>query len=206
MQIDTHDIDGKKIGSTNLKDQLFNSKLDVSTVGSLVRWSESNQKPRRARTKNRSEVKGSTQKLGRQKGSGGARHGSKKANIFRSGGMAHNLRGVRSLKKMPKRIRQEAIKHILSDKLKNNNLIIVDELKIADPKTKTLAKCLSDLNAHSALILEGDKPDNNFALASRNLKNIKYTNINNFNALDLLGFEKLIISKNALELLESRVN
>ena len=107
---------------------------------------------------------------------------------------------------MPKRIRQEAIKHILSDKLKNNNLIIVDELKIADPKTKTLAKCLSDLNAHSALILEGDKPDNNFALASRNLKNIKYTNINNFNALDLLGFEKLIISKNALELLESRVN
>ena len=206
MQIDTHSIDGKKIGSTNLKDQLFNSKLDVSTVGSLVRWSESNQKPRRARTKNRSEVKGSTQKLGRQKGSGGARHGSKKANIFRSGGMAHNLRGVRSLKKMPKRIRQEAIKHILSDKLKNNNLIIVDELKIADPKTKTLAKCLSDLNAHSALILEGDKPDNNFALASRNLKNIKYTNINNFNALDLLGFEKLIISKNALELLESRVN
>ena len=120
--------------------------------------------------------------------------------------MAHNLRGVRSLKKMPKRTRQEALKHILSDKLKNNNLIIVEELKIVEPKTKTLVKSLSDLNAHSALILEGDKPDNNFALASRNLKNIKYSSINNFNALDLLGFEKLIMSKNALEMLESRIN
>ncbi len=206
MQIDMHKIDGKKSGSVNLKDQLFNSKSDLSVVGSLVRWNESNQKPLRARTKNRSEVKGTTQKLGRQKGSGGARHGSKKANIFRSGGMAHNLRGVRSLKKMPKRTRQEALKHILSDKLKNNNLIIVEELKITEPKTKTLVKSLSDLNAHSALILEGDKPDNNFALASRNLKNIKYSSINNFNALDLLGFEKLIMSKNALEMLESRIN
>ena len=177
MQIDMHKIDGKKSGSVNLKDQLFNSKSDLSVVGSLVRCNESNQKSLRARTKNRSEVKGTTQKLGRQKGSGGARHGSKKANIFRSGGMAHNLRGVRSLKKMPKRTRQEALKHILSD-----------------------------LNAHSALILEGDKPDNNFALASRNLKNIKYSSINNFNALDLLGFEKLIMSKNALEILESRIN
>ena len=120
--------------------------------------------------------------------------------------MAHNLRGVRSLKKMPKRTRQEALKHILADKLKNNNLIIVEELKITEPKTKTLVKRLSDLNAHSALILEGDKPDNNFALASRNLKNIKYSSINNFNALDLLGFEKLIMSKNALEILESRIN
>ena len=206
MQIDTHKIDGKKTGSVNLNDHVFNSKSDASIVGSLVRWNESNQKPFRARTKNRSEVKGTTQKLGRQKGSGGARHGTKKANIFRSGGMAHNLRGVRSFKKMPKRIRQEAMKHILSEKVKNNNLIIVDELKITDPKTKTLVKNLSDLKVHSALILEGNNPDNNFALASRNLKNIKYSSINNFNALDLLGFEKLIMSKNALEILESRIN
>ena len=72
MQIDMHKIDGKKSGSVNLKDQLFNSKSDFSVVGSPVRWNESNQKPLRARTKNRSEVKGTTQKLGRQKGSGGA--------------------------------------------------------------------------------------------------------------------------------------
>ena len=79
-------------------------------------------------------------------------------------------------------------------------------LKLQSQRQKTLIKNLSDLNAHSALILEGDKPDNNFALASRNLKNIKYSSINNFNALDLLGFEKLIMSKNALEMLESRIN
>ena len=134
MQVDMHKIDGNKSGSINLKDHLFDSKSDKSIVGSLVRWNESNKKSLRARTKNRSEVKGTTQKLGRQKGSGGARHGSKKANIFRSGGMAHNLRGIRSEKKLPKRTRQEAIKLILLDKLKNNNLIIVDELKIPEPK------------------------------------------------------------------------
>ena len=205
MQVDMHKIDGNKSGSINLKDHLFDSKSDKSIVGSLVRWNESNKKSIRARTKNRSEVKGTTQKLGRQKGSGGARHGSKKANIFRSGGMAHNLRGIRSEKKLPKRTRQEAIKLILLDKFKNNNLIIIDELKIPEPKTKMLVKSLNDLNVHSALILEGNTPDNNFALASRNLKNIKYSSVSNFNALDLLGFEKLVMSKNALEILESRI-
>tara|TARA_Y100000817_G_scaffold302564_1_gene283616 strand:- start:20 stop:640 length:621 start_codon:yes stop_codon:yes gene_type:complete len=201
MQIELHKIDGKKSGSIDIKDALISSKSDPSVVGSLVRWNESNQKPIRARTKNRSEVKGTTQKLGRQKGSGGARHGSKKANIFRSGGMAHNLRGVRSSKKLPKRKRQEAIKLILLEKIKSNNLVIVDELKLSEPKTKALVNNLSSLDVSSALILEGDKPDRNFALASRNIKNIKYSSVNSFNALDLLGYEKLIMSKRALEIL-----
>ena len=96
MDIETYQIDGKKSGIASLSDSIFSLEPDVSIMSALVQWSESNQKPLRARTKNRSEVKGTTQKYGRQKGGGGARHGSKKANIFRSGGMAHNLRGERS--------------------------------------------------------------------------------------------------------------
>ena len=95
MQVELNKMNGKSTESMELNDTIFNLKPDFSVISSLVRWNESNKKPQRARTKNRSEVTGTTQKLGRQKGGGGARHGSKKANIFRSGGMAHNLRGVR---------------------------------------------------------------------------------------------------------------
>ena len=138
MQLELNKMNGKSTESMELNEAIFNLKPDFSVISSLVRWNESNKKPQRARTKNRSEVAGTTQKLGRQKGGGGARHGSKKANIFRSGGMAHNLRGVRSLKKLPKRLRNLAVKHILSEKVKCNDLILIDELKIAEPKTKIL--------------------------------------------------------------------
>ncbi len=202
MQVELNKMNGKSTESMELNEAIFNLKPDFSVISSLVRWNESNKKPQRARTKNRSEVAGTTQKLGRQKGGGGARHGSKKANIFRSGGMAHNLRGVRSLKKLPKRQRNMAVKHILSEKVKCNDLILIDELKIAEPKTKILKSYLDKQKINSALFLEGDTPDQNLSLAARNLKDIKYLSVKSVNALDLLRHQKLIISKDALAQLE----
>ena len=202
MQVELNKMNGKSTESMELNEAIFNLKPDFSVISSLVRWNESNKKPLRARTKNRSEVAGTTQKLGRQKGGGGARHGSKKANIFRSGGMAHNLRGVRSLKKLPKRIRNLAVKYILSEKVKCNDLILIDELKIAEPKTKILKSYLDKQKINSALFLEGDTPNQNLSLAARNLKDIKYLSVKSVNALDLLRHQKLIISKDALAQLE----
>ena len=202
MQVELNKMNGKSTESMELNEAIFNLKPDFSVISSLVRWNESNKKPLRARTKNRSEVKGTTQKLGRQKGGGGARHGSKKANIFRSGGMAHNLRGARSLKKLPKRQRNLAVKHILSEKVKCNDLILIDELKIAEPKTKILKSYLDKQKINSALFLEGDTPNQNLSLAARNLKDIKYLSVKSVNALDLLRHQKLIISKDALAQLE----
>ena len=202
MQVELNKMNGKSTESMELNEAIFNLKPDFSVISSLVRWNESNKKPLRARTKNRSEVAGTTQKLGRQKGGGGARHGSKKANIFRSGGMAHNLRGVRSLKKLPKRLRILAFKHILSEKVKCNDLILIDELKIAEPKTKILKSYLDKQKINSALFLEGDTPNQNLSLAARNLKDIKYLSVKSVNALDLLRYQKLIISKDALAQLE----
>ena len=202
MQVELNKMNGKSTESMELNEAIFNLKPDFSVISSLVRWNESNKKPLRARTKNRSEVAGTTQKLGRQKGGGGARHGSKKANIFRSGGMAHNLRGVRSLKKLPKRLRNLAFKHILSEKVKCNDLILIDELKIAEPKTKILKSYLDKQKINSALFLEGDTPNQNLSLAARNLKDIKYLSVKSVNALDLLRHQKLIISKDALAQLE----
>ena len=205
MDIETYKLDGKKSGTASLNDSIFSLDPDMSIISALVQWSESNQKPLRARTKNRSEVKGTTQKYGRQKGGGGARHGSKKANIFRSGGMAHNLRGERSVKKLSKKFKLLALKHVLSSKMKNKEIVLYDELSLKEPKTKTLQQNLVKLNISSALIIEGVKLDKNFALASRNIKNVKFTNANGFSALDLLRYNKLVMSIDAISNIEKRI-
>tara|TARA_B100000965_G_C19437711_1_gene689379 strand:+ start:11 stop:643 length:633 start_codon:yes stop_codon:yes gene_type:complete len=205
MNIDTYKLDGKKSGVANLNDSIFNLDPDISIISALIQWTESNQKPLRARTKNRSEVKGTTQKFGRQKGGGGARHGSKKANIFRSGGMAHNLRGERTAKQLSKKFKLLGLKHILSSKMRNEEIVLYDELKLKESKTKILVQNLMKLNISSALIVEGSNPDKNFALASRNLKNIKFTNSNGFSALDLLKYNKFIMSKDAIAEVEKRI-
>ena len=205
MDIETYQIDGKKSGIASLSDSIFSLEPDVSIMSALVQWSESNQKPLRARTKNRSEVKGTTQKYGRQKGGGGARHGSKKANIFRSGGMAHNLRGERSAKQLSKKFKAIALRHVLSSKMKNKEVILYDKLVLKEPKTKTLQENLSKLNISSALIVEGDSPDNNFMLATRNLKYVKFTSANGFSALDVLKYNKFVMSKDAISNVEKRI-
>ena len=205
MDIETYKLDGKKSGTVKLDDSIFCLDPDTSIISALVQWCEANQKPLRARTKNRSEVKGTTQKYGRQKGGGGARHGSKKANIFRSGGMAHNLRGERSVKHLSKKFKLLALKHVLSSKMNQKEIILYDELNLKEPKTKNLKKNLSKLNISSALIIEGDKPDKNFALASRNLKNIKFTNASGFSPLDLLKYNYFIMSIDAVSNLEKRL-
>jgi len=95
--------------------------------------------------------------------------------------------------------------NILSSKIKDNNIILVENLMLKEPKTKALNEIINNLKISSALFLEGDKPDLNFALASRNLKNIKFLNVSILNALDLLKYETIVISKSAMELLEKRV-
>ena len=205
MDIETYKLDGNKSGTASLNDSIFSLDPDMSIISALVQWSESNQKPLRARTKNRSEVKGTTQKYGRQKGGGGARHGSKKANIFRSGGMAHNLRGERSAKQLSKKFKAIALRHVLSSKMKNKEVILYDKLVLKEPKTKTLQENLSKLNISSALIVEGDSPDNNFVLATRNLKYVKFTSANGFSALDVLKYNKFVMSKDAISNVEKRI-
>ena len=205
MNIDTYKIDGNKSGTIDLNDSIFAVNPDEKIISALVEWHKSNIVKSRPTTKNRSEVKGTTQKYGRQKGGGGARHGSKKANIFRSGGMAHNLRGDRVQKHLPKKMKVLALKHLLSSKLKNNEIMIFDDLKIKEPKTKILRSLFSKLNISSALVIEGGEYDNNFVLSSRNIKSIKYSDTNGLNAIDIMKHEKFIMSKDAVTAIEKRL-
>ena len=205
MNIDTYKLDGKKSGVANLNDSIFNLDPDISIISALIQWTESNQKPLRARTKNRSEVKGTTQKFGRQKGGGGARHGSKKANIFRSGGMAHNLRGKRSSQSLSKKFKSLALKHVLSSKLKNNEIVVFDDFKMTEIKTKNIKNVFDKLNIKSALVIEAQNHDENFILSSRNIKSIKYSNTLGVNAIDILKYEKFVMSKEAVSEIEKRL-
>ena len=205
MNIDAYKINGQKSGTVTLNDSIFSLEPDKAVISALVDWHKSNIIKSRPTTKNRSEVKGTTQKYGRQKGGGGARHGSKKANIFRSGGMAHNLRGDRTVKHLPKKLKILGLKHVLSSKLKNNEIMVFDDLKMKEAKTKVLKDVFGKLNISSALIIEGDTHDQNFLLSSRNIKSIKYTNTLSLNALDIMKYEKFIMSKAAIESIEKRL-
>lgn len=205
MNIDTYKIDGNKSGTIDLNDSIFAIDPDKRIISALVEWHKSNIIKSRPTTKNRSEVKGTTQKYGKQKGGGGARHGSKKANIFRSGGMAHNLRGDRAQKYLPKKMKILALKHLLSSKFKNNEIMIFDDLKMKEAKTKPLKLLLGKLNISTALFIENGEYDNNFVLSSRNLKSIKYSNTNGLNAIDIMKYEKFIMSKEAVTAIEKRL-
>ena len=205
MNIDTFKINGEKSGSIDLSDNIFSLDPNLEIISTLVDWHKSNVIQSRPTTKNRSEVKGTTQKYGRQKGGGGARHGSKKANIFRSGGMAHNLRGKRSSQSLSKKFKSLALKHVLSSKLKNNEIVVFDDFKMTEIKTKNIKNVFDKLNIKSALVIEAQNHDENFILSSRNIKSIKYSNTLGVNAIDILKYEKFVMSKEAVSEIEKRL-
>jgi large subunit ribosomal protein L4 len=206
MNLETYNISGEKSGSIDLLDSIYALEPNTNVISTLVDWHKSNIIQSRPTTKNRSEVKGTTQKYGRQKGGGGARHGSKKANIFRSGGMAHNLRGKRSSQSLPKKIKILGLKYVLSTKLKNNQIVVFDDFKMTEAKTKTLMGVFNKLNISSALVIEAQKHDENFILSSRNIKSIKYSNTLGINALDILKYEKFVMSKDAANEIQKRLD
>ena len=204
MLVDVHNLDGKKIETLELNDAVFNLEPNSELIASVVQWRASQKYPFRAKTLNRSEVKGTTQRVGKQKGGGTARHGSKKANIFRSGGMAHSLKGDRAVKNLSRKAKKLGLIHALSSKMKDNNIILIDDLKIKEVKTSFLKKQLEKLNIKSAFIIESEKPDNNFALSSRNLKEVKYTTTDGVNVFDIIKYEKLVMSKDAVMSIEKK--
>ena len=205
MNLETYNINGEKSGSVDLSDLIYALEPNAELISTLVDWHKSNVVQSRPTTKNRSEVKGTTQKYGRQKGGGGARHGSKKANIFRSGGMAHSLKGDRSVKSLSRKAKKLGMIHALSSKMKDKNIILIDDLKAKEAKTSKIKKHLENLSIKSAFIVEGEAVDSNFALSIRNLKDVKFTASEGINVYDIIKYEKLVLSKNALSSIEKKV-
>ena len=147
MKLQVINIDGKKTEDIELSDKIFSIKPSKNLIQSMVEWQLNHFKPRTAKTKQRSEIKGSTAKIYAQKGTGGARHSSRKAPIFVGGGVAHGPKGsVYKVKKINKKIRKLSLLHLLSQKNKVNSLFVVEDFKKEITKTKLFNKFLEKIN------------------------------------------------------------
>jgi len=204
MQADIKTLDNANAGSLELSDAIFGLKPRPDLLHRMVRYQLAKRQAGTHKTKGRSEIKGTTKKFVRQKGSGGARHGNRKAPLFRGGGKAFGPVPRSHASKLPKKVRALALRHALSAKVMANELIVLDQASASEPKAKALRKQFDDLGLTSALIIGGSELDGNFELAARNIPLIDVLPIEGLNVYDILRREKLVLTKEAVELLEKR--
>lgn len=203
MQVDVMTLDAAKAGDVDLRDDIFGLEPRRDILHRYVVWQMNNRQAGTHKTKERGEVAGTTKKFVRQKGSGGARHGNRKAPQFVGGGKAHGPRVRSHATNLPKKVRRLALKHALSAKQSANELIVIDEAKVAETKTKVLAEKFGKLGAKSALIIDA-KVDDGFAKAAQNLGGINVLPVIGANVYDILNHDKLILTKAAVDALYAR--
>jgi large subunit ribosomal protein L4 len=204
MELEVKTLDGAAAGSITVSDEIFGLEPRTDLIHRVVRWQLAKRQAGTHKAQQRSEVTGSTKKFVRQKGSGGARHGNKKAPQFRGGGKAHGPVVRSHAHDLPKKVRALGLRHALSAKLKADGLIIVDAAAVEEAKTKALAARFSALGLKNALFVDGSEVDANFRLASRNIPAIDVLPIEGINVYDILRREKLVLTKAAVSALEER--
>jgi len=205
MKADVVTLDGGKAGSVELKDEIFGLEPRGDLLQRMVAYQLNKRRQGTRMAKDRSLVRGSSRKIVRQKGSGGARHGNKKAPQFRKGGKAHGP-VVRSHETdLPKKVRQLALMHALSAKAKASDIVVLDAAKLSAPKTKSLFTAFSKLGLGSALVIDGSELDTNFKLAARNLRDVDVLPAQGINVHDILRRRKLVLTKAAIAQLEARL-
>ena len=197
--------ENKKAGDITLADEVFGLPPRKDILSRMVNWQLAKRRAGTHKVKERGEVAGSTRKIVRQKGSGGARHGSKRANIFRGGGVVHGPR-VRSHEiDLPKKVRALALKTALSAKAAEGKLIVLDSDKAGSAKTKELRARFEALGWSNVLIVGGAALDENFARAARNLPGVDVLPQQGANVYDILRRDTLVLTKEAVEALEARL-
>ncbi|GGY40392.1 50S ribosomal protein L4 [Parvularcula lutaonensis] len=205
MKVDVITLGADKSGDAQLKDEIFGiAEPRKDLLHRYVVWQLAKRQQGTHKTKERGEVAGSTKKIVRQKGSGGARHGNKKAPQFRGGGKAHGPRVRSHAIDLPKKVRKLALRHALSAKQGAGELIVIDEAKLDTPKTSALAGKLKSHGLKNALIMDGTF-DENFSKAARNIEGVNILPVAGANVYDILKHEKLVLTKAAVEGLEERL-
>jgi large subunit ribosomal protein L4 len=204
MKIDITTLNGGQAGSVDLDDAIFGLEPRADILQRCVRWQLAKRRAGTHAVKNRSDVSRTTKKLYKQKGTGNARHGAASAPQFRGGGRAFGPQVRSHEHDLPKKVRALALKHALSAKARDASLIVVDEVKLADPKTKALKDTFGKLGLANALIIAGNEVDANFGRAARNLPNIDVLPVQGINVYDILRRDKLVLSRAAVDALEAR--
>ena len=204
MKLDVIKLDGKKSGSVDLDEALFGLEPRADILHRVVRWQRNNAQAGTHKVKTRSEVKYSTKKIYRQKGTGGARHGARSAPIFRGGGV-YKGPVVRSHgHDLTKKFRKLGLKHALSAKAQAGELVVIDTAD-ADGKTAALAKAVKDLGWKRALVIDGAEVNEMFAKAARNIEGLDILPSMGANVYDILKRDTLVLTKAGVEALEARL-
>jgi large subunit ribosomal protein L4 len=205
MKADAIKLDGKKAGSVELDDAIFGLEPRADILHRVVRWQRAKAQAGTHSTLGKSDVSYSTKKIYRQKGTGGARHGSKKAPIFRHGGIYKGPTPRSHAHDLTKKFRALGLKHALSAKAKAGELVVLDAAEIKDAKTSVLAKQVNALGWKRALIIDGAAVNEEFARAARNLANLDVLPSMGANVYDILRSDTLVLTKAAVEALEARL-
>ena len=205
MQVDVKNLKGEASGQIKLSDDVFGVPVREDILHRVVRWQLAKRRAGTHKVKGRSEVAGSTAKIYKQKGTGRARHASRKANIFRSGGVVFGPTPRDHGFDLPKKVRKLGLKCALSAKAHDGKLIVLDQAALDEPKTKALRATLEAMGLGSAIFVVAGEPERNFALASRNLPLVTLLGQEGANVYDILRRDTLVITQDAAKLLEERL-
>jgi large subunit ribosomal protein L4 len=202
--VDVKNIKGKKVTTIDLVENIFNVPVKSSVLHEVVTMQLANRRAGTASVKHRSDVKGSTRKLFRQKGTGRARRGDIKSPLLRGGGVVFGPDGRTYAFKVPKQVRRLALKMALSSKLQANELIVLDKFELKEIKTKDFVDLLDGLNLSNALIVTAEKNEN-LELSSRNVPDIKVLRSEGLNVYDILKYKALILLEPVIKDIEGRL-
>jgi large subunit ribosomal protein L4 len=205
MKIDKLNLDGKK-SSIEVLDKIFSAKINNRLVNSVLYKTNANYKGRHAKTKQQNEVSGPTSKIYAQKGTGNARHASRKAPIFVGGGVAHGPKGELAYKKrkLNKSEKKNSIASLMSEKIKNKNLLVFSDFSNQIKKTKEMSSIVKKFEITNSLIILDKSSKDKIEKSARNIPNVKVTDVNHFSAFDIIKFKKVVFTESSLKELEKR--
>ena len=205
MKIEKINIDGKKV-SIEVLDKIFSAKINKKLISNVLYKTNANYKGRKAKTKQKNEIIGSTAKIYAQKGTGNARHASRKAPIFVGGGVAHGPKGETKYKtrKLNKSEKKLSIASLISEKNKAKNLMVFNDFIKEIKKTKEMNILLNKFQAKNSLLILDKNSKDKIIKSARNIPTIKVTDINHFSAFDIIKFKKVIFTESSIKELEKR--
>ncbi len=204
MELKITTLDGKAAGSVTLSDAIFGLEPRADLVQRCVVWQLAKRQRGTHAVKNRADITRTGKKMYKQKGTGSARHGSARVNLFRGGGRSFGPLVRSHAIDLPKKVRALALKHALSAKARDGGIVVIDKAAVDEAKTKALKTRFEKLGLDNALIVDGSEMDANFQLAARNLPNIDVLPIQGINVYDIMRRTKLVLTKAAVDALEAR--
>ena len=205
MKLDKISLDGKKT-SIDVKDTIFSTKINETLISQVIYKTNANFKGRKAKTKQKNEITGSTSKIYAQKGTGNARHASRKAPIFVGGGIAHGPKGESAYKKrkLNKNEKKLSVASLITEKKNDKNLIIFSDFNNEIRKTKEMNAIIKKFEISNSLIILDKISKNKIEKSIRNIPNVKVTDVNHFSSFDIVKFKKVVFTESSIKELEKR--